>query len=74
MHTLMTVFPRHVAPYHCTTSCDVREGEQRYEWTPLRLCKDCGTAVDHDTWFEELGMCLDCSNAYWNHDDEKEDK
>lgn len=59
--------PRHEGAYDCGSFCDVCEGEQRYEWTATRGCRDCGTAVDHDTWMEELGFCLDCSNQYFGH-------
>jgi len=33
-------------------------------------CEFCGTEIRSDIYKEELGMCLDCSNAYWSHDDE----
>ena len=33
-------------------------------------CNYCGTPIDSDIHEEELGMCLDCSNAYWSHNDE----
>ena len=66
--------PRHEGAYDCTPFCDVCEGEQQYEYTVTRGCIYCGIPVDHDIWFEELGMCLDCSNAYWSHDDEDEKK
>lgn len=35
-------------------------------------CVECGTAVDADIHAEELGMCVECSNEYYNHDDEEE--
>lgn len=31
-----------------------------------RPCNECATPVNLDTHREELGLCLDCSNAYWN--------
>jgi hypothetical protein len=37
----------------------------------MRKCIDCSVFIDADIWQEELGMCLDCSNAYWSHDDEE---
>lgn len=33
-------------------------------------CNYCRVVMDYDTWVEELGMCLDCSNAYWSHEDD----
>jgi hypothetical protein len=31
-------------------------------------CNYCSTLIDSDIHEEELGMCLNCSNAYWGHD------
>lgn len=62
--------PRHEGAYDCTAFCEVCEGEQRYEWTALRPCTICGDAIDHDIWFEELGMCVECSYLYWSHLDD----
>ncbi len=33
-------------------------------------CVDCETPIPKDVWEEELGMCLDCSDAYWTHNEE----
>lgn len=30
-------------------------------------CDKCGDLIDKDTHKEELGMCLDCSNDYFDH-------
>jgi len=30
-------------------------------------CNDCGTPVPTEIHAEELGFCLDCSNQYWGH-------
>ena len=30
-------------------------------------CIYCKAPVPSDIWEEELGMCIDCSNDYWNH-------
>ena len=62
--------PRHEGSFDCTPFCDVCEGNQEYQYTETRPCYYDQTPVDHDTWFEELGMCLDCSNAYFDHDRE----
>lgn len=37
----------------------------------MKPCNDCGTLIDADIHEEELGMCLDCSNAYWSHEGEE---
>lgn len=63
--------PAHEGSYNCTSFCDICEGEQEYEYTPQRPCRVCGEPVDHDIWFEELGFCLECSNDYFSHEDEK---
>ena len=39
----------------------------------MEPCVDCGVMIDADVHAEELGMCLDCSNVYWSHDDEEVD-
>jgi hypothetical protein len=31
-------------------------------------CKFCGALIDSDIHEAELGMCLECSNAYWDHE------
>ena len=36
--------------------------------TKTKGCIYCDTPVDSDIWEEELGMCIDCSNKYWNHE------
>jgi len=72
MTKTMVDCPRHEGAYDCTPFCDVCEGEQEYLYTDTRLCNQgCGTPVDHDVWFTELGMCLKCSNVYWSHEDEE---
>lgn len=30
-------------------------------------CEKCGVLMDRDVWLEELRMCLDCSNRFWDH-------
>ena len=72
MEPMMIECPAHEGGFDCTPFCDICEGEQEYEYTETRPCKDCQTPVDHDIWFEELGMCVDCSNVYFTHDDEDE--
>ena len=37
----------------------------------MKPCIHCALPIDRDVWVEELGMCLDCSNVYWSHDDEE---
>jgi hypothetical protein len=32
----------------------------------------CAERLDKDIWKEELGMCVECSNAYYTHEEEKE--
>lgn len=68
--TKMEACPRHEGSYDCTPFCNVCEGNQEYEYTETRPCGYCQTPVDHDTWFEEMEMCIDCSHAYFDHDRE----
>jgi hypothetical protein len=35
-------------------------------------CNECGDPVNADIHAEELGMCIECSNAYFTHADEEE--
>lgn len=35
-------------------------------------CIECDTPVKADIHAEELGMCVECSNEYFNHDDEED--
>ena len=32
-------------------------------------CVECGVDIDEDVWHEEFGMCVDCSNEYFTHED-----
>lgn len=34
-------------------------------------CDECGVPVDADIHAEELGMCVECSNEYYDHSDEE---
>lgn len=40
---------------------------KKVELTP---CQTCGVGVATDIWLEELGFCIECSNAYFTHDEE----
>ncbi len=40
--------------------------------TGLTPCKECEELMATDLHEEELGMCVDCSNAYFDHSDEYE--
>ena len=37
----------------------------------MKPCIDCAVLIDADVYVEELGMCIECSNTYWSHDDEE---
>jgi hypothetical protein len=34
-------------------------------------CYKCGSLIDADIYKEELGMCVMCSNAYFDHSEEE---
>ena len=63
--------PNHEGAYDCTPFCRICEGEQEYEsigYLPCQNFGQCGTNVEEDIWMEEVGLCLECSNKYWNHE------
>lgn len=33
-------------------------------------CIECSERIDAAIWHEELGYCLECSDAYFSHDEE----
>ena len=41
-----------------------------FDFTKMTPCDVCGDKVETDIHAEELGMCVDCSNKYFTHDDE----
>jgi len=69
MDTMIRVCPNHEGGFDCTPFCNICEGEQEYLYTETRPCIYCGDAIEHDIWFTELGMCIDCSNKYYNHEE-----
>jgi len=40
--------------------------------TGLTPCNDCSELIATDVHEEELGMCVECSHAYFDHSDEYE--
>jgi hypothetical protein len=46
-------------------------GEEMTTSTETTPCDECGTPVDTDIHAEELGMCVECSNKYYDHDGEE---
>ena len=41
------------------------------EETKPCISEGCDEQLDKDIWKEELGMCVECSNAYYSQLDEK---
>jgi len=37
------------------------------ESVSVRPCVKCGVEMDADVHEEEMGMCLECSNRFWDH-------
>lgn len=68
--TVVSECPNHAGSFDCTPFCRICEGEQEYEYTGFLPCNECYTDVADDVWREELGLCIDCSNKYWSHEDE----
>jgi hypothetical protein len=67
----MVECPNHDGAFDCTPFCSICEGEQEYESTGTLPCEHCGTAIDEGIYKEELGLCLECSNKYFTHEDEE---
>lgn len=42
-----------------------------FTFEPMLGCDKCGEPINAEIHAEELGMCLECSNAYFNHEDEE---
>lgn len=42
------------------------------EFFKMLPCNVCGDPVNAEIHAEELGMCIECSNAYFTHEDEEE--
>jgi hypothetical protein len=43
-----------------------------FDFVKMLPCNVCGDPINAEIHAEELGMCLDCSNAYFTHEDEEE--
>ena len=48
-------------------SHDEPVGTGLFTFTAYKPCDKCGEPVDKDIHKEELGMCVECSNAYFEH-------
>jgi hypothetical protein len=51
-------------------SHDEPVGTGLFTFTVFRSCDKCGEPIEKDIHIEELGMCVDCSNKYFDHEDE----
>ena len=52
-------------------SHDEPVGTGLFTFTHYKDCDKCGEPVLADIHAEELGMCVECSNAYFNHEGEE---
>lgn len=41
-----------------------------FDFVKMLPCERCGDKVQADIHAEELGMCVECSNKYYDHDDQ----
>jgi len=66
---MMKECPRHEGAFDCTPFCDVCEGNQEYDPTNNRGCvvPNCIETLPSEIWLEELGFCVEHSNAYFSH-------
>lgn len=46
----------------------LRATSRRRRTASTKPCQFCGKPVDADVWAEEFGMCLECSNDYFNEE------
>jgi len=51
-------------------SHDEPMGTGLFTFTAHKDCDKCGEPVVADIHAEELGMCVECSNAYFNHEED----
>ena len=53
-------------------SHDEPTGTGLFTFTAYKPCDKCGEPILADIHAEELGMCIECSNAYFDHEGEDE--
>ena len=60
--------PRHEGAFDCNPFCNICEGEQEYDPNETLPCvgEDCEIQIPIPVYIEELGMCVDCSNKYYD--------
>lgn len=51
-------------------SHDEPTGTGLFTFTILKTCDKCGEPMDKDIHAEELGMCVECSNKYFDHEED----
>jgi hypothetical protein len=52
-------------------SHDEPVGTGLFTFSILKGCDKCGEPIEKDIHAEELGMCVECSHAYFDHSDEE---
>lgn len=57
--------PNHEGQFDCTPFCALCEGNQDYLADAFIRCVNCPTLITKATYAEELGFCVECSNAYY---------
>ena len=71
MEPMMIECPNHEGSFDCNPFCIVCEGNQEYNPEDTLPCVDCNNVqINKDIWVEELGMCVDCSHKYYDHEEE----
>ncbi len=66
MDTMRKECPNHEGSFDCNPFCPICEGNQEYDSTGFLPCQYCDILIDEDIWVEEMGMCVDCSNKYYD--------
>ena len=62
--------PNHAGSFDCTPFCNTCYGEQAYDPNAMEACivPNCKEQLVKATWVEELGFCVEHSNAYFSQE------
>lgn len=66
----LEVCPNHGGAFDCSPFCELCEGKQGYNPEELINCRvpNCLEKLTKDIYAEELGFCVEHSNAYFNQE------
>lgn len=66
----LEVCPNHGGSFDCSPFCVLCEGKQGFDPDEVIGCQvpDCQEQLDKATYAEELGFCVEHSNAYFSQE------